>query len=406
MTIDERISFIHLILDGTIKITNKKIDYPWKMNKNKYDIYNLKNSTIPYDILDFFKDNCFYLDVFKGKSSFPFCIVASNFKLAVKISYFSTNSSHFKLELKESLKHKSIYLKKNNISSKKEILYNTSLNIENIILNKLSKLVYKKYTPHINLPILCFKTQLSKLKDNLLDYPPIMKRINECELIDDVNVYLSEWCNLNNLKDYLNKYNFHIHFDVILFQIISVLVIIQEIYPSFRHNDLHLRNILVEKLCTKDERHFLYDYIIEGKRYIFSLNNIGIQIRIWDFDWSNIGGIVHNNKMSLTKLDYNKQNRSFDLVYFMHYLENYYLKKSEEKVDLRYVHFFRDIRKGIDIHKDIHPQKKNVLKVDKEFQTPLSILKKHSLEGGIFYKFIYDKISIRKNKFIDIYKYP
>ena len=127
------------------------------------------------------------------------------------------------------------------------------VNVENRIIYLLSELVFKKYTPHINLPIFSFRTSFSEMKLNLNLYPKIKKDILDKRIINNVSVLVSEWCTYGNLKHYLAKQSnvFRdnpIYWNILFFQIVLTLNIIQSVYPNFRHNDLHLKNILVQKI--------------------------------------------------------------------------------------------------------------------------------------------------------------
>ena len=61
---------------------------------------------------------------------------------------------------------------------------------------------------------------------------------------------------------------------------LSVLAIIQNKYPGFRHNDLKANNLLVQKIpISKTINKFKYK--INGQIYI--IPSIGFQIKLWDF---------------------------------------------------------------------------------------------------------------------------
>ena len=82
---------------------------------------------------------------------------------------------------------------------------------------------------------------------------------------------------------------------MLFFQLISVLAIIHSKYPEFRHNDLKANNILIQKIDNRKKNN-LYHYEINKNHYY--VPNIGIQIKIWDFDFACIPGIVDNSKVS------------------------------------------------------------------------------------------------------------
>ena len=108
---------------------------------------------------------------------------------------------------------------------------------------------------------------------------------------------------------------------VILFQIISALAVIQAKYPGFRHNDLKANNILIQKIAGRNKNN-KFKYKINNSVYI--LPNIGIQIKLWDFDFACIAGTVENTKVNAEwtdKINVNsEENRYYDIHYFLNTL--------------------------------------------------------------------------------------
>ena len=101
------------------------------------------------------------------------------------------------------------------------------------------------------------------------------------------------------------------------FQLLSVLAIIQNKYPTFRHNDMKANNILVHKIpVSKTNNKFKYK--VNGQTYI--VLNIGIQLKLWDFDFACIPGIIDNSKVDADWTDKinikPEQNRYYDVHYF------------------------------------------------------------------------------------------
>jgi hypothetical protein len=206
-------------------------------------------------------------------------------------------------------------------------------NAELMMIKLLSYFVVKRKTPHIVLPIGTFDTSITHFT-NLIEqgyvhkdnekYKEFIERYNNGEYYDDVSILISEWANRGDLNDFIKK-NFKkftpIHWKVILFQLISTLAVIQSKFPSFRHNDLKANNILVTKINKNVEK---YKYKVVGDMYC--VPNIGYQIKLWDFDFACIPGIVDNKKVMIS----NKwsrginvgatQNRYYDIHYFLNTL--------------------------------------------------------------------------------------
>lgn len=202
-------------------------------------------------------------------------------------------------------------------------------NAELMMIKLLSQFVRKSETPHIVLPIATFNTSikpfLSLAKSNLVEskkFDQFLERYNKGEYYQNVSVLISEWANGGDLLDYLrlNFRTFKIrHWRTIFYQFLSALAIVQAKYPSFRHNDLKANNLLINIIDMSKKK---YKYIINGQTYI--VPNIGFQIKLWDFDFACIPGIVNNSKVEsewTKKINITPhQNRYYDVHYFFNTL--------------------------------------------------------------------------------------
>ena len=204
-------------------------------------------------------------------------------------------------------------------------------NAEINMIKILSKLIINKQTPHIVLPIGTFDTKIDNFV-NLIDdkvvendnkkYIEFVKKYKKGEYYDNVSVLISEWANRGDFLDYIRKYYKEfspIHWKVFFFQIISSLAVIQSQYPSFRHNDLKGNNILIHRI-NKENSYFNYRVV----RTNYKIPNIGYQLKLWDFDFACIPGVVDNQKV---KMGWTKainvtpdKNRYYDLHYFFNTL--------------------------------------------------------------------------------------
>jgi hypothetical protein len=208
-------------------------------------------------------------------------------------------------------------------------------NAELMMIKLLSYFVIKKQTPHIILPIATFYTSITPfvnlIKDDIVDednkkYKEFIEKYQNKEYNDNVSILISEWATRGDFLDYVRKHyrNFKlIHWKVFFFQIISTLAVIQSKFPAFRHNDLKANNILITKVPKKDGSFSIYK--VNSSEYV--VPNIGYQIKLWDFDFACIPGIVDNAKVSS---EWTKQinvipekNRYYD----MHYFFNTFIKK-------------------------------------------------------------------------------
>ena len=204
-------------------------------------------------------------------------------------------------------------------------------NAELMMIRLLSYFVRKKQTPHIILPISTFNTSikpfLSLPKDNIVNnkkFDQFIKKYKKGEYYENVSVLISEWANSGDLLDFIKKnyQDFQTkHWKGIFFQFLSVLSIIQNKYPTFRHNDLKANNLLVHKIpISKTNNKFKYK--INGQVYV--IPSIGFQIKLWDFDFACIPGIVDNSKVEAdwtSKINIKPvQNKYYDVHYFFNTL--------------------------------------------------------------------------------------
>ena len=156
-------------------------------------------------------------------------------------------------------------------------------------------------------------------------------------------------------------------------------------------------NILVQKIDQRNRNnYFLYRLTIENKIYEYLVPNIGIQIKLWDFDFACIPGIVENSKVSSDWTDKINvkavQNRYYDLHYFFNTLT----KKGflPEFWDAKEIHhsvkqFVRDIipekyanPKSENEDKPMVTDRGRIL-LDEEFTTPQRILLDHEFFNKI-----------------------
>jgi len=204
-------------------------------------------------------------------------------------------------------------------------------NTELLMIRLLSYFVINKQTPHVVLPITTFNTSikpfLSLTKSNIVNnkkFEQFVEKYDKGEYYQNVSILVSEWANGGDLLDYIRK-NYKSmkvkHWRTIFYQILSVLAIIQTKYPSFRHNDMKANNILIHNIDV-DENNKKYLYKINNQTYI--VPNIGFQIKLWDFDFACIPGIVDNSKVDAEWTDKinvkPEQNRYYDIHYFLNTL--------------------------------------------------------------------------------------
>jgi hypothetical protein len=204
-------------------------------------------------------------------------------------------------------------------------------NAELMMIKLLSYFIVNRQTPHLVIPFGTFNTSIDNFlncvkKDKIEDkndrYKEFLERYENGEFSSNVSILISEWANKGDLLDFFrNNYKMFTakHWKVIIFQILSVLAIIQSKYPSFRHNDMKANNILVHKIEKIKEYH---KYVVV--RTAYRVPNIGYHVKLWDFDFASIPGIVDNIKVEskwTKRINVTpEQNRYYDVHYFFNTL--------------------------------------------------------------------------------------
>lgn len=452
-SISKRFFFINNILNGNTKITLQNFKYPYHISKkNSLSIPIVENK--PCDILQYFnqdsKEKKILVDSdgeLLGIAGVPYlvcdgkCEDKSTVKLGVKMMLFNVTDlgSYILPEQVLNTVYKSIRNKVNiDILKIRDTNYLTEQqyyeiygindnelpqNIEIKMIYLLQDFVKTKQTPHINLPVLSYQCNL---KDFMSKASKEEKKVFQDEShVDDtnlVNILVSEWCSGGSLESYLEK-NIHafnrssIYLDVMFFQLFSMLTTIHRTYPSFRHNDLHLGNLLVEKFTRNISKEF-YLYQIKsivqpGKYTNYVIPNVGFQIRLWDYDMSCIDKIVNNK--TVLQAEYpdcpflsQSKNQFFDIVKFFYMLDRDMVQNLGLKVDRYKTLIYEDILGGLryghsnTLKNDITDS--GCLNSNLEKTTPEKLLTQNSRVGGIFENFVVPDSELSKYQFIEKYK--
>ena len=124
--------------------------------------------------------------------------------------------------------------------------------------------------------------------ENKISYTPIGVEDNK-----EINlIYFAEWAGHGSLFHILEMGPDPLYIKLVLFQIIYTLAVIQNEYPSWRHNDFLCQNILLQK----------HKMVVGNKiNYQFKGNNFLVpagdaSVRFWDFDFSDCDE-VKNDKV-------------------------------------------------------------------------------------------------------------
>jgi hypothetical protein len=209
-------------------------------------------------------------------------------------------------------------------------------NAELVMIRLLSYFVINRQSPHITLPVFTFNTSIKPfvnlIEKNVVSsknqkYKQFVERYKKGDYHKYVSVLISEWANKGDFLEFSRKYYKRfklIHWKVFFFQFISTLAVIQSKYPSFRHNDMKANNLLVHKVdLIKENSKFRYTI----NDCDFVVNNIGYQLKLWDFDFACIPGRVDNSKVAARWTDEINVSPVKNKYYDMHYFFNTLIKK-------------------------------------------------------------------------------
>jgi len=214
------------------------------------------------------------------------------------------------------------------------------------IAKMLNEIVMDKQTPHINLLIETFNTKIDTftrlIEENVVDndnkkYQKFITEHKNGEYYENVSVLISEWANRRDLLGFMIKhYNKFatLHWKVIFFQILSVIAIIQSRHPTFKHNNLNAKNILIHKTNKKNTN---FIYTIEKLKY--KIPNVGYEIRLWNFDFSCVSEINNKkleSKWAKTKNITCEPNRYYDIHYFFNSLiKSEFMKDNKIPIEVK-----------------------------------------------------------------------
>lgn len=175
-------------------------------------------------------------------------------------------------------------------------LYN-KINMNKIITYLFSDFVINKMTKHILMNIFNFDTNSEDIKryiEKYTDDDSIIKIFNKKS--NKVSIEIREhYFKMDTLFNILNDKNIIIDdkmIKIIIFQVLHTLAVIQNKYPTFRHNNLDIKNIYC---YLKEKNSNQYEYELEGNKYI--IPNIGLELKITNFDESVIPNEIDNDSL-------------------------------------------------------------------------------------------------------------
>jgi hypothetical protein len=270
-------------------------------------------------------------------------------------------------------------------------------NVEFKILKLLSKM---NEIPHFISPNYLFNTNIKNfinIANGIIDINDGKNEIyrnflnNQNHYDKNVSILICQWCNGGNLLDYIRKKYKEMTLEdwtVIIFQVLFTLAFIHQKYPSFRHNDFKANNILINVTDVKEDKSH-QEYIYNMDNVKFTIPNINLGIKIWDFDFTSIDGIIENNKVNskwteaigITK----KQNRYYDMHYFFNTLtsKRFFPQFYENGAPKEIIDFVHRIIPEEYRHQSSNISTKGRILVDTEYTTPYKVI----IEDPLFKKY-------------------
>lgn len=133
------------------------------------------------------------------------------------------------------------------------------------------------------------------------------------------NLIFTEFAKYGSFDKFLDIHEVnHVTLGILYFQILYTLAHIQNIYPGFRHNDLHPGNILIHANNTYSDTACYYTYIYDNQKYY--IPGLKYQIKLCDFDMANIIGMNYNAKVQLYNSERTGYRHSKNHYYDLHRL--------------------------------------------------------------------------------------
>jgi len=198
-------------------------------------------------------------------------------------------------------------------------------NVEAVIMLKLRQLVLNRACPNI---LLLYKymvvndwhvvnngmpiAALSGWITRSLKHPPSIR--------DSAVVMLMEHCRIGSLRGQAKASGLSTErWRSVLWQIFYTLAVLDREFPNFRHNDLHLGNILLQDTAANGDTPGCWRYEFDGATY--HVPNAGLSARLSDFDWAS-ADTFPNGKMAHVTVNPNFPPTTGRPVFDVHYLLN------------------------------------------------------------------------------------
>jgi|UniRef100_A0A6C0J741 hypothetical protein len=235
-----------------------------------------------------------------------------------------------------------------------------NVNCEVRMIKHLNNFIFNSISPHI---LLYIKHAQCTACNN-----PSMRIVTEVCRSNVEELSNEEWPYLKNM-------------DIIIFQVLYTLHCIQSVYPEWRHNDLKIDNVFIDKVAEDD-----YYYKIQNKFFKISTDMFA---KISDFGLAHLPNIIINKAVYPNpELDWDPttngmrptQNRYYDMHMFLNEINIEYVDDyAKSTLDTNMVNLIKDMLPD-QYRSDVYV-KGNKLKTNKK-----TALSEHCLLEDIEYK--------------------
>lgn len=149
--------------------------------------------------------------------------------------------------------------------------------IEILMLSVFSRMMAAQVSPHFVLPI--GRQLLTNHRANILTGRVLKDGNYSMILSEHADTSLSALLQQNSMTTFQLK--------ALLFQVIYTLAAIQHLMPSFRHNDLHASNVLVQTFdgdqVLKSMPNACVEYEFRGTKFYIPVHKCAMRALLWDF---------------------------------------------------------------------------------------------------------------------------
>jgi hypothetical protein len=280
-------------------------------------------------------------------------------------------------------------------------------NSEIIIHKLIFDILKSKSFLNILIPYISFITNIDPFIDSSIKnivgkdnekYMIFVNKYFENKFHNKVKILISE--HGYSLKSFLlkNKNNFTLSdWKILIFQVVLTLALIQENYPSFKHNSLGINSIYVTKNNNVNNDNELNYFEFDNQQFVLKKNEYNFMIN--NFSLSTIDNLIVNTRTEnvfIKELGIsNKQNRYYDLHFFLYNIL-YFCSHNSIYLPHEISEF---IHRNIPEKYRLNIKNYNRMIIDEEFITPKEIIKNDTL----FFNFRKEiNLNICKNTIIEI----